>query len=223
MSLSLPVGAGLTSSRSTRLSVFTLWVYHYKRNAHRRIFPMVGLIGIEPMTSTMSTWRSNQLSYNPLAGFIIHIGAKKASTFFRFCQFDIETGCFLFVQAYFHICSDKPYIHIDAAPKLKESLEPMRMTQYENNIYSFRQKNHSKTRLMSAQAKKRFSRSRQKSLTGMRNRSPQSGIIPPNSGQASVILQQTNPPKSTAVNTSSQTIERWLLRRKYNGSNKAAG
>ena len=143
MSLSLPVGAGLTSSRSTRLSVFTLWVYHYKRNAHRRIFPMVGLIGIEPMTSTMSTWRSNQLSYNPLAGFIIHIGAKKASTFFRFCQFDIETGCFLFVQAYFHICSDKPYIHIDAAPKLIESLEPMRMTQYENNIYSFRQKNHS--------------------------------------------------------------------------------
>ena len=184
---------------------------------------MVGLIGIEPMTSTMSTWRSNQLSYNPLAGFIIHIGAKKASTFFRFCQFDIETGCFLFVQAYFHICSDKPYIHIDAAPKLKESLEPMRMTQYENNIYSFRQKNHSKTRLMSAQAKKRFSRSRQNSLTGMRNRSPQSGIIHPNSGQASVILQQTNPPKSTAVNTSSQTIERWLLRRKYNGSNKAAG
>jgi len=127
------------------------------------------------------------------------------------------------VQAYFHICSDKPYIHIDADPKLKESLEPMRMTQYENNIYSFRQKNHSKMRLMSAQAKKRFSRSRQNSLTGMRNRSPQSGIIPPNSGQASEILQQTNPPKSTAVNTSSQTIERWLLRRKYNGSNKAAG
>ena len=58
---------------------------------------MVGLIGIEPMTSTMSTWRSNQLSYNPLAGFIIHIRAKKARTFFRFESILSETNM-LFVQ-----------------------------------------------------------------------------------------------------------------------------
>lgn len=28
-------------------------------------FQLVGLVGLEPMTPTMSTWCSNQLSYNP--------------------------------------------------------------------------------------------------------------------------------------------------------------
>ncbi len=44
-----------------------------------RVFAMVGLNGLEPSTSTMSTWHSNQLSYNPEQTIVYTIPAQNAS------------------------------------------------------------------------------------------------------------------------------------------------
>ncbi len=43
---------------------------------------MVGLVGLEPMTSTMSTWRSSQLSYNPKRLFRIPQVLSNCKSFF---------------------------------------------------------------------------------------------------------------------------------------------
>ena len=37
-----------------------------RRSGRRRILKMVELVGVEPMTYTMRTYRSSQLSYSPI-------------------------------------------------------------------------------------------------------------------------------------------------------------
>ncbi len=74
-------------------------------------FALVGLVGLEPMTPTMSTWCSNQLSYNPMRSTqkIIAHGSSVCKLFF--CG--IEQAVFrssgnLFPRCFWSIQSDPP-------------------------------------------------------------------------------------------------------------------
>ena len=65
----LPTGETFPSFAPTIVGVIepNLLYHQAKRTIpYGRPFCLVGLVGLEPMTPTMSTWCSNQLSYNPV-------------------------------------------------------------------------------------------------------------------------------------------------------------
>ena len=59
----------------------------------RKMVILVGLFGFEPKTSSMSTKRSNQLSYNPMSDeCIIHDMRKICKMLFAICKCQVFLG-----------------------------------------------------------------------------------------------------------------------------------
>ena len=77
-----------------------------KNRSMKDLFFLVGLVGLEPMTPTMSTWCSNQLSYNPKrsAKGIIAQARQNCKDFSPYLAVCLQSFAFQSFQPFLSLC-----------------------------------------------------------------------------------------------------------------------